>query len=87
VSGRSDLDAGEVGNGRSDGPMDVEMKIVTEATSITAETAGPTVFEMMERYENGKQRRWREVPVAPSDWRSCMERTIRQQSHELTQLH
>jgi len=87
VSGRSDLDAGEAENGRSDAPMDVAMEMATEATSIAAETAGATIFEPMERNGNGKWRRRSEAPVAPSDWRSRMESTIRQQAQELTQLH
>jgi len=78
VSGRSDLDAGEAENGRSDAPMDVAMEMATAATSIAGETAGATILEPMERNENGKRRRRSEAPVAPSDWRSRMERTIRQ---------
>ena len=76
VSRRSDLDGGEGGNGRSGAPMDVAMEIAMAATAIAAETAGATISERMERNENGKQRRRSEAPVAPSDWRSCMERTI-----------
>jgi hypothetical protein len=87
VSGRSDLDAGEAENGRSDAPMDVAMEMATAATSIAAETAGATIFEPMERNENGKRRSRSKAPAAPSDWRSRMERTIRQQAQELTQLH
>jgi len=67
--------------------MDVAMEMVTAATSIAAETAGATIFEPMERNVNGKQRRRSEAPAAPRDWRSRMERTIRQQAQELTQLH
>ena len=67
--------------------MDVAMEMATAATSIAAETAGATIFEPMERNENGKRRRRSEAPAAPSDWRSRMERTIRQQAQELTQLH
>jgi len=80
VSGKSDLSTGEAENGRSAAPMDVAMEMVTAATSIAAETAGATIFEQMERNKNGKQR-WRsEAPAAASDWRSRMERTIRQQA-------
>jgi len=87
VSGRSDLDAGEAGDGRSDAPIEVVMEMATVATSIAAETAGATIFELMERNENGKQRRRSEALAAPCDWRIQMERTIRQQAQELTQLH
>jgi hypothetical protein len=45
------------------------------------------MFELMERNENGKRRRRREAPATSSDWRSRMERTMRQQAQELTQLH
>jgi hypothetical protein len=86
-SERSDLDAGEAGDGRSDAPMDMAMEMATAATSIAAETAGVTIFEPMERNENGKRRRRSEAPATPSDWRSRMERTMRQQAQELTQLH
>jgi hypothetical protein len=87
VSGRSDVDAGEAGNGRSDAPLDVAMEMATAATSIAAETACATIFEPMERNENGKRRRRSEAPPAPSDWRSRMQRTIQQQAQDLTQLH
>jgi len=52
VSRRSDLDAGEAGNERSDAPMDVPMEMATVATAIAAETAGATIFKAMERNEN-----------------------------------
>jgi len=87
VRGRSDLGAGEAENGRNDAPMYVAMEMATAATSIAAETAGATRLEPMKRNENGKRRKASEAPVAPSDWWSRMERTIRQQAHELTQLH
>jgi hypothetical protein len=45
------------------------------------------IFEAMERNENGKRRRRSVTPAAPSHWRSRMQRTIRQQAKELTQLH
>jgi len=55
--------------------------------SIAAETAGATIFEQMERNEYGTWR-WRsDSPADPSDCTSHMERTIRQQAQELTQLH
>jgi len=87
VSVRSDLDAGEAETGRSDTPMDVAMEMVRAVTPIAAETAGADIFEPMERHENRKQRRWSEAPAAPSDCRSRMERTIRQQAEKVTQLH
>jgi len=70
VSGRSDLDKGEAGDGRSDAPMDVAMEMATAATPVAAETAGTTIVEPMERNENGKRRRRSEAvvtAVAPSD--------------------
>ena len=48
VSGRSELEAREAGNGRSDTPMDVAMEIMTAATAIAAETAGSTIIESIE---------------------------------------
>jgi len=87
VSGTSDLDVGEAENVRSNAHMDVEMEMTTAATSIVAETAGATIFEQMEKNESGKWRRRNEFPEAPSDRRSSMERTIRQQAKDLTQLH
>jgi len=87
VSERIDLDMGEAGNRRSDAHMDVAMEMATAATSIAMETAGATIFELMERNENRKRRRRSEAPVAPSDWRSRMERMIPQQAEELMQLH
>jgi len=47
ASGRSNLDAGEAENGRSDAPMDVAIEMATSATSIAAETAGATIFVPM----------------------------------------
>jgi len=87
VSGTSDLDAGEAGDGRSDAPMEVAMEMATAATTIAPETAGATIFEPMERNKNGKRRRRSKAPAAPSYWRSRMERMIRQQAQEQTQLH
>jgi len=63
------------------------MEMATASTSIAAETTHGTIFEPIERNENGKRRRRSEAPAAPSDWRSRMERMIRQQAQELTQLH
>jgi len=76
VSLRSDLDAGEAENGRSNMHIDVAMEIATAVTSIAPETACATIFEPMERNENVKVSRRSEAPAAPSDWRSRMERTI-----------
>jgi len=87
VSERSDLDTGEAGDRRSDVPKDVAMEMTTLATPTAVETAGATMFEPMERNENGKRRRRSEAPATPSDWRSRQERTMRQQAQELTQLH
>jgi len=79
---KPDLDAGEAGDGRSDPPKDMVMEIATAATS-----AGVTIFEPTERNENRNWRRRSEAPATPSDWRSRMQRTIRQQEQELPQLH
>jgi len=78
---------GKPGHGRSDAPMHVSMEIATAARSITAENAGATRFQLTERNEIGKLRRTNEAPAVRSAWMSHMERTIRQQPHELTQLH
>jgi hypothetical protein len=89
-SGRSDLDRGEAGDGRSDTPMDVAMEMAMAATPVAAEIAGTTIVEPMPRNENGKRRRRSGAvvtAVAPSDWRSRMKRTMQQQTQELTQLH
>jgi hypothetical protein len=89
VSERSDMDPEGVGDGSSDAPMDVAMEMATELPPITAETTGATIFEPMERNENGKRRSRSETTAttfAPSDWKSRMERTIRQQTQELMQL-
>jgi len=72
-SERSDQDPGDAGDGRSDMPIDMAIEIVTAATSIAAETAGVTIFELMERKENGKRKRRCEAPATPSDWRSRMQ--------------
>ena len=68
-------------------PTDVAMEMATAATSIAAETAGATIFQLMERKENGNRRRRSEAPAAPSEWRCRIQGTIRQQAQELTQLH
>jgi hypothetical protein len=86
VSGRSDLGMEEAGNGRTDAPINVAMEMATVATPIAEETVGTTIFQLMYRNVNGKRRRRSEAPAAHSDWRSRIERTIRQQSQELMQL-
>jgi hypothetical protein len=56
VSGRSDLDTGEAGKGRSDAPMDFAMEMAMPATPTAAVTADATLFVPMERIwtENGE---------------------------------
>jgi len=71
-SERSDLDTGEAAVRRSDAPVDVAMEMTPAATPTTAESAVATMFEPMERNENGQRRRRSEAPVTPSDWRSRM---------------
>jgi len=56
VSGRSELAAGEAGNGRRDGPMNVAMEMAMAATAIPTQTAGATIFEPMERNKKRKLR-------------------------------
>jgi hypothetical protein len=87
VSETSDLDAGDAGVCLSDPPKDVAMELTMVATSSATETAGATISEQMKRNENGKRRRRRVDPAAPSNWRSPMERTIRQQVQELSRLY
>ena len=70
--------------------MDVAMEMATMLTPIAAETTGATIFEPMERNENGKRRRRSKAPataLAPGDWRSPMERAPQQQAREIAQLH
>jgi len=55
--------------------MDVAMEMATAAAAIAGETAGATIFEPMERNENGNRRKRSEAPAAPSDCMSPMERT------------
>jgi len=50
----SDLDTGEAGDGRNDTPMDVVMEMAMIATPIAAKTVGTTIFEPMERNDNGR---------------------------------
>jgi hypothetical protein len=67
VSERSDLQTGEAGHRRSDAPVDVAMEMTTAATPTPEETAGATMFELMEGNQNGKRRRRSEAPATPSD--------------------
>jgi len=83
----SDLDTGEVGDGRIDVHMDAAMEMTTVAAPTAVETAGATMFELIERNEYGKRRRRSEILATPSEWRSRMERILQQQVQELTQLH
>jgi len=87
VSERIDLDAGEAGDRRSDTPMDVAMEIAIVGTSIAAGTVGPSISVPIESNRNRKRSRRSEAPAAPSDLRSRLQRRIRLQAHELTQLH
>ena len=86
-SDTSDLDTAEAGDRRSDLAMDVAMEIAMMGTPITAETAGATTFEPMERNENGKWRRSSEAQATAGDWRSRMEREAQQQARKIAQLH
>jgi len=86
ASERSDLDTGDAGDRRNNAPMDMAMEMTTAATPTAT---GATIFEPMKRNEYRKRRRKSEAPattLAPSDWRSRMERTLQQQAQELTQL-
>ena len=90
VSRRSNLDTGEVGDGRSDASTDVSMEMALAATLIAAETVSANTFEPIERNGNGKRRKTSKAlatPFAPNDWMSRKQRTMRQQAQELTQLH
>jgi hypothetical protein len=81
------MDVGEAANWTSDASMDLAIKMVTAATAIATETVGATIFDPIQRNENGKRRKRSETTAAPSDWRSGMEQTIQQQAQELMQLH
>jgi len=54
VSGRSDLDPGEAGDRMRDAHMAVAMEMATAMTSITAETRGANILELMERKKKNK---------------------------------
>jgi len=85
-SERSDLDTGEVGDWKSEAPVDGAMDMTTAATPTPAETEGATMFEPMERNENGKRRTRSQAPATPTDRSSSLERAMRQHAQELTQL-
>jgi hypothetical protein len=87
VSGSSNLDTGNGGNGKRDAPMDLVMEIATAATSTALVTAGVSIFEPEQSNKHGKRRMRREALAALSNSGSRKERTIRQQAQELTQLH
>jgi hypothetical protein len=79
VSERSDLDTREEGYRRCDAPLHVAMEMATAVISIATETVGTTIVVVMERNQNGSQRRRSKALVtalAPSDWRSCIKRMI-----------
>jgi hypothetical protein len=83
VSKRSDLDMRESGNGGSDAPGDVALEIATAVTRIATGTVGATTLELLGRNENRTWTRRSEAPVtamAPSNWRSSVERMIGQQA-------
>jgi len=76
VSERSDLDMGEARDGRSDTPIDVAMVMATAVIPIATETAGTTIWQLVETNKNRTQRRNSEAmatALAHGDWRSCME--------------
>jgi hypothetical protein len=55
---------------RSDAPLELPIEMATMVTPITAETTGATIFEPIERNQNGKRRRRSEAPataMAPRD--------------------
>jgi len=84
VSDRSSLEMGDTGDRRSDAPMDLAMDMTTTATPTALETTGATIFEPVERNENSKRRRRRDTLATPCNWRSRIERTIRQQARART---
>ena len=90
VSGRSDLNTGEAGDGRIDVPIGVAREMATAATPCAAETSGAPVVEPMERNKNRMRSRRSEAlatAMVPSAWKSRTERSMPQQAQELTQLH
>jgi hypothetical protein len=90
VSRRNNMDTGEAGDRRSNGTMDVSIEMAMVATPIAVRSRGATIFETIERKGNGNHRKSSEAPataLALSDWRSLMERTMRQQAQELIQMN
>ena len=90
MSERSDLVMGEAGDGSSDAPMDMAMRMATAVTPIAAETAGASTVEPRERNKKGTRRTRSDAPAtafAPEDWRSCIEPAAQPQARELAQLH
>jgi sensor c-di-GMP phosphodiesterase-like protein len=86
VSEMSDLDTREVGDMRSDAPMNVAVEMMASGTPTAM---GETIFKRREKMEIGKRRSWNKAPastLAPSDRESRMELTMQQQALELTQL-
>lgn len=80
VSGKSDLDTGEAGDGKSNARIDVAIAMATEATPMAVETLRATKVDLTERNENRKRRTTSEAlatTMAPSIWWSRMERTMR----------
>jgi hypothetical protein len=69
----SDLGTGEAGDRRSHVRMDVAKEMPTTVTRTTAETAGTTRFEAMQKNGNWERRRKSEALLTPSNWRSRME--------------
>jgi hypothetical protein len=64
-SERSELDTGDVRDGRSDTPMEMGMERARVVTSIAEETAGVTKFEAIERNQNIKRRMRSEAQATP----------------------
>jgi hypothetical protein len=76
VSERSNQLTGEVGDGRSDAPMDIAIEMATAMSPIASDTnAGAATLHQMVRNENGMPRRRSEMPaitLVPGDYRSRM---------------
>jgi len=84
------MNTGEAGDGRSDAPTDMATEMARSMTHIPVATARATIYEPMETNENAMWRRRSKAPATtlfPSNWRICMERTIRPQAEELIQLN
>jgi len=83
------IQAGDTDRGRAGERGGVANRVRGIASMTRAASATPTASDQLERNGNRKRlRNWRpEDSRAPSDWRSRMERTMRQLAQELTQLH